>query len=660
MARLPQPGGDNGTWGNVLNDYLSQAHKTDGNLKDNIVTSSVLAPNAVTASTIQDGTISEAHLDSSVQNKLNTAGSGNVADGTITTVKLHDDAVTTVKLADDAVTDAKVSATAAIAKSKLAPLNIADADVTAISQNKISGLTAALSGKADTSHTHVVANISDSTATGRSLLTATDAIAARTAIGAGTSNLVLGTTNTTAKAGDYTPTKADVGLGNVDNTSDTTKNSAPATLTNKIISGANNTLSAIPVSALNATGTPNGTTFLRGDGAWAAVTASGPGGTPLSAFMRPAAESPYPASDISSLTVSSSAPSFSGMRYYPWNNAGIANFIKITGKLTDFGGAGFNMINGASSAMAITGYSLESFISGDRFSFQIYSYGDHDYKLFIDDMPVSLSPTHFSTTAGSYFITVVFNTLRTRKVRLLLGQTGFVQALTSSNGLMWAAAPRFKVAVIGDSFTQGNGGSTEGAITSGTIAGGLAQYAGFDIYNLGQGGSGYSNPGNGTNTAPGPNGVDRFGAASRLAALAALPAMDVVMVVGGANDGDTATYPVATTVSRAQTLWSAIQSARPATPLIVAGVESGVYPAINANLDSLNNALKAAAQAHSGVTAYIDMRNPMWVYGTGKLDAQVGDGNADIFVSSDGVHPSHAGWDYESCRLVAELAKIAV
>jgi len=33
MARLPQPGKDNGTWGNILNDYLSQAHNSDGALK---------------------------------------------------------------------------------------------------------------------------------------------------------------------------------------------------------------------------------------------------------------------------------------------------------------------------------------------------------------------------------------------------------------------------------------------------------------------------------------------------------------------------------------------------------------------------------------------------------------------------------------------------
>lgn len=58
--------------------------------------------------------------------------------------------------------------------------------------------------------TWLASSISDSTTVGRSVLTAVDATAARTAIGAGTSNLAIGTTSTTAKAGDYQPTSANI------------------------------------------------------------------------------------------------------------------------------------------------------------------------------------------------------------------------------------------------------------------------------------------------------------------------------------------------------------------------------------------------------------------------------------------------------------------
>lgn len=42
MARLPIPGSDNGTWGDVLNDYLLVAHSNDGALKDNSITNAKL------------------------------------------------------------------------------------------------------------------------------------------------------------------------------------------------------------------------------------------------------------------------------------------------------------------------------------------------------------------------------------------------------------------------------------------------------------------------------------------------------------------------------------------------------------------------------------------------------------------------------------------
>lgn len=58
--------------------------------------------------------------------------------------------------------------------------------------------------------TVTAASISDSTTTGRAVLTAASAAAARTALGAGTSSLALGTTASTAKAGDYRPTAVDV------------------------------------------------------------------------------------------------------------------------------------------------------------------------------------------------------------------------------------------------------------------------------------------------------------------------------------------------------------------------------------------------------------------------------------------------------------------
>lgn len=79
-------------------------------------------------------------------------------------------------------------------------------------------------------------------------------------------SLALGETSATAYRGDrgktaydhsqlttgnpHNVTKTDVGLGNVDNTSDATKNAATATLTNKTISGSDNTITNIAQSSV--------------------------------------------------------------------------------------------------------------------------------------------------------------------------------------------------------------------------------------------------------------------------------------------------------------------------------------------------------------------------------------------------------------------------
>ena len=48
MARLPTPGGDENSWGTVLNDFLSASHNADGSLKSAAV--SAVVPDATTTS----------------------------------------------------------------------------------------------------------------------------------------------------------------------------------------------------------------------------------------------------------------------------------------------------------------------------------------------------------------------------------------------------------------------------------------------------------------------------------------------------------------------------------------------------------------------------------------------------------------------------------
>lgn len=63
MTRLPIPGQDDGTWGDILNAYLSVSLASDGTLK----------PNVVGTSQLQAGAVTSSNLSSSVQTSLNSA-----------------------------------------------------------------------------------------------------------------------------------------------------------------------------------------------------------------------------------------------------------------------------------------------------------------------------------------------------------------------------------------------------------------------------------------------------------------------------------------------------------------------------------------------------------------------------------------------------------
>jgi hypothetical protein len=62
MARLPLPGSDSGQWGDVLNEYLLQSHAPDGTLKTDAVTASSLQDSSVASVTLQDNAITVTKL----------------------------------------------------------------------------------------------------------------------------------------------------------------------------------------------------------------------------------------------------------------------------------------------------------------------------------------------------------------------------------------------------------------------------------------------------------------------------------------------------------------------------------------------------------------------------------------------------------------------
>jgi hypothetical protein len=135
MARLPISGADEGTWGTLLNQYLTVEHAADGTLKrgpdidaakSTAQAAQQAATNAQTAANakyaLPAAGVPETDLAAAVQTKLN-AGASDATLSSKGVVQLAGDLGGTAAapvIASGAITDAKISATAAIARTKLA------------------------------------------------------------------------------------------------------------------------------------------------------------------------------------------------------------------------------------------------------------------------------------------------------------------------------------------------------------------------------------------------------------------------------------------------------------------------------------------------------------------------------------------------------------
>lgn len=103
MTRLPKPGSDDGKWGDILNDYLSQSHTSEGKLKPGSVTTDTIAPGAVTKATVGlDNVNNTADADKPVstatQTALNTKADTSALAGKLNTADL--DTQTAAKIND--------------------------------------------------------------------------------------------------------------------------------------------------------------------------------------------------------------------------------------------------------------------------------------------------------------------------------------------------------------------------------------------------------------------------------------------------------------------------------------------------------------------------------------------------------------------------------
>lgn len=252
MARLPQPGSDDGTWGSILNDFLSTSHASDGTLKPTALTDAGAADDTNVVHTSGDETIAGVKTFSSspivptptvsgqVANKtyVDTVASSGAPDATPTTkglVQLTGDlggtagAPTVPGLAGKAATATTITAgTGLTGGGDLSANRTISANFGTGAGTIAQGNDSRITGAEQTTNKGVAngyAGLNSSTVVPTAQLGSGTADTTTFLRGDNTwaTTPAAPVTSVAGKTGVVTLVKADVGLTNVDNTSDTNK-----------------------------------------------------------------------------------------------------------------------------------------------------------------------------------------------------------------------------------------------------------------------------------------------------------------------------------------------------------------------------------------------------------------------------------------------------
>lgn len=308
-------------------------------------------------------------------------------------------------------------------------------------------------------------------------------------------------------------------------------------------------------------------------------------------------------------------------------------------------GPGDVSMNKISGDFGVIPWSIEFDSPSDEFVLRYRPWSDGGARLWlwVDGKAMTVDPVVMSDShqiGAIYAHKVTFATAATRRIRIFL-------ELADYHGI-WAAPTkttvathvrRARIAFVGDSWAEGSGATF--TLTSHVWQ--VGRFLDAEVFAAAEGGTGYSNNGG----AP----RKKFGDTNRLDRVQAV-APDLVVACGSINDDNQATLQ-----ADAAAYYAAIATRLPGVPIVVVGTQDLAGTPSAARLANAA-AVKAAALAAPNVVKYVDPIAEAWITGTGKTTAPAGDGNADLFIGPDGVHPSQAGHDYLARQYAAVLQDV--
>ncbi len=261
------------------------------------------------------------------------------------------------------------------------------------------------------------------------------------------------------------------------------------------------------------------------------------------------------------------------------------------------------------------------------------------------------------TSLGSRMVYKVdFGSAQTRNITLEVFLTPFGGIyLPPGATLTKSAALTTRWMVLGDSISGGSNANSGGG--AGTWISRAADYLGWDDpWNQAIGGTGYVADNNGTSKRL----IDRVDGDVTPYAPKRL------VVWAGVNDQTLSQSSIATAAGQ---LYAKLKADDPGTRVYVAGPWSQSGNPTN-GLQNTDETIRVAAKTAGlpffspitgkvfDATGTLVAQQRPWITGTGSVANPTGDGNADVYVGNDGVHPSDAGHAYIARRMALALEQL--
>lgn len=262
-------------------------------------------------------------------------------------------------------------------------------------------------------------------------------------------------------------------------------------------------------------------------------------------------------------------------------------------------------------------------------------------RVWVDGVPAEAPDTAIGTGGAIYRTSVTFGGRALRTVRFEAVWARFIGVTCHPTVSIQPppAVPRPVCVVLGDSFAEGTGGTWS---WTGWPAW-MGSCLGWDVHQLGVGGTGYVNDG---------DTEGKTALAGRLGDVH--PDADVVVVAAGYNDDQQATADV---TAAARDLYGRLAADWPGVPVVVVSnwTSEGVTSAgaATAVRDALLAEAVRAGFPFVDAVGYPDRGS--WITGTGEVGDTEGDGNADYYISGDGIHPSAAGHEFLGRTVAAHI-----